>query len=354
MIRAEAARLARDGLARAGDRGGLDRLRAGDGGALRAIAHLPNGAVVLPGLDQGLDEEAWEAIGGRRARPRRRPSAIRAEAAARQLRRPPRATSCRSAKPPSCAAVPGSFRLRSDASGETTERLGRRGGARRRDEARGGREDRHRRRGERAGGGARRRRASPRGDRDARTPSPRLSRPTAALRAASRWSFGAGGSTSTIPPAGRSAARRPASSRGSSPRPRSAARRPRRCSRSSSIRSPPSAATPEETHRAARSLERAVLRGPRLKPGHGGAPPCARAPPRSEVRARAIDERDRQHLCGAHDLLARRHGRRPTIWPRVSRRRSRRSKRSRRRRARLPLATLVAAHLAALARPPAR
>ena len=29
---------------------------------LKAIAHLPNGAVVLPGLDQGLDAEAWEAI----------------------------------------------------------------------------------------------------------------------------------------------------------------------------------------------------------------------------------------------------------------------------------------------------
>jgi ATP-dependent helicase/nuclease subunit B len=31
---------------------------------LAAIAHLPNGAVVLPGLDTDLDEAAWESIGG--------------------------------------------------------------------------------------------------------------------------------------------------------------------------------------------------------------------------------------------------------------------------------------------------
>ena len=31
---------------------------------LKAIAGLPNGAVVLPGLDQDLDEAGWNAIGG--------------------------------------------------------------------------------------------------------------------------------------------------------------------------------------------------------------------------------------------------------------------------------------------------
>ncbi len=29
---------------------------------LRAVAGLPNGALVLPGLDQTLDKESWEAI----------------------------------------------------------------------------------------------------------------------------------------------------------------------------------------------------------------------------------------------------------------------------------------------------
>src|SRR5690606_22635643 len=31
---------------------------------LAAIARLPNGAVVLPGLDTDLDEDAWDSIGG--------------------------------------------------------------------------------------------------------------------------------------------------------------------------------------------------------------------------------------------------------------------------------------------------
>ena len=33
---------------------------------MRVVAGLPNGAVVLPGLDQNLDEESWQAIGGAR------------------------------------------------------------------------------------------------------------------------------------------------------------------------------------------------------------------------------------------------------------------------------------------------
>ena len=48
---------------------------------LAAIARLPNGAVVLPGLDQHLDPEAWDAIGIERARAGgRRASAVRPEA----------------------------------------------------------------------------------------------------------------------------------------------------------------------------------------------------------------------------------------------------------------------------------
>ncbi len=63
MIRAEAERLSRDGspspVIAAGSTGSVPATAE----LLRAIAYLPNGAVVLPGLDQGLDEEAWGAIG---------------------------------------------------------------------------------------------------------------------------------------------------------------------------------------------------------------------------------------------------------------------------------------------------
>jgi ATP-dependent helicase/nuclease subunit B len=64
MIRAEAARLARGGspapVIAAGSTGSVPATAE----LLKAIAHLPNGAVVLPGLDQGLDDAAWGAIGG--------------------------------------------------------------------------------------------------------------------------------------------------------------------------------------------------------------------------------------------------------------------------------------------------
>ena len=33
---------------------------------LHAVAKLPHGAVVLPGLDTDLDEESWQSIGGKR------------------------------------------------------------------------------------------------------------------------------------------------------------------------------------------------------------------------------------------------------------------------------------------------
>ncbi len=62
IIRAEATRLMRDGspspVIAAGSTGSVPATAE----LLKAIAHLPNGAVVLPGLDQDLDAEAWEAI----------------------------------------------------------------------------------------------------------------------------------------------------------------------------------------------------------------------------------------------------------------------------------------------------
>ena len=64
LIRAEAGRLARERpatpIVAAGSTGSLPATAA----LLAAIARLPNGAVVLPGLDQSLDEPSWNAIGG--------------------------------------------------------------------------------------------------------------------------------------------------------------------------------------------------------------------------------------------------------------------------------------------------
>jgi ATP-dependent helicase/nuclease subunit B len=62
LIRAEAERLARQGspapVIAAGSTGSVQATAE----LLKAIAHLPNGAVVLPGLDQQLDDESWQAI----------------------------------------------------------------------------------------------------------------------------------------------------------------------------------------------------------------------------------------------------------------------------------------------------
>src|SRR5215210_4088026 len=63
LIRAESNRLARarptGPFVAAGSTGSLPATAA----LLATIARLPNGAVVLPGLDQDLDEPSWEAIG---------------------------------------------------------------------------------------------------------------------------------------------------------------------------------------------------------------------------------------------------------------------------------------------------
>lgn len=63
LIRQEAERLLQEGspapVVAAGSTGSAPATAA----LLAAIARLPNGAVVLPGLDQGLDEEAWRAVG---------------------------------------------------------------------------------------------------------------------------------------------------------------------------------------------------------------------------------------------------------------------------------------------------
>ena len=60
---------------------------------LHAVAKLPQGAVILPGLDTDLDEESWRGIGGERDATRQvhrasrlEPSAICDACAARSLR----------------------------------------------------------------------------------------------------------------------------------------------------------------------------------------------------------------------------------------------------------------------------
>ena len=66
LIAAEAARLARHAsgpVVAAGSTGSMPATAK----FLEAIARLPNGAVVLPGLDTDLDEAAWDSIGGTRA-----------------------------------------------------------------------------------------------------------------------------------------------------------------------------------------------------------------------------------------------------------------------------------------------
>ncbi len=63
LIKAETARLARkfDGpVIAAGSTGSMPATAE----LIAAIAHLPHGAVVLPGLDTDLDEESWRLIGG--------------------------------------------------------------------------------------------------------------------------------------------------------------------------------------------------------------------------------------------------------------------------------------------------
>ncbi|MGH6981405.1 MAG: double-strand break repair protein AddB, partial [Stellaceae bacterium] len=63
LIKAEAARLKRktDGpVIAAGSTGSIPATAE----LIAAIAHLPHGAVVLPGLDTDLDEESWRLIGG--------------------------------------------------------------------------------------------------------------------------------------------------------------------------------------------------------------------------------------------------------------------------------------------------
>ena len=65
LIEAEAARLTRqhDGpVIAAGSTGSMPSTAK----FLHAVARLPQGAVVLPGLDTELDEESWQSIGGTR------------------------------------------------------------------------------------------------------------------------------------------------------------------------------------------------------------------------------------------------------------------------------------------------
>lgn len=63
LIEAEAARLKRDSVGPVIAAGSTASMPS-TAKLLAAIANLPNGAVVLPGLDTDLDEEAWQSIGG--------------------------------------------------------------------------------------------------------------------------------------------------------------------------------------------------------------------------------------------------------------------------------------------------
>ena len=64
LIRAEAARLAAKADGRPVIAAGSTGSIPATGELLSAIARLPRGAVVLPGLDTGLDQSAWDTIGG--------------------------------------------------------------------------------------------------------------------------------------------------------------------------------------------------------------------------------------------------------------------------------------------------
>jgi ATP-dependent helicase/nuclease subunit B len=63
LIDAETARLRRDSTGPVIAAGSTASMPA-TAKLLSCIANLPNGAVVLPGLDTGLDEDAWQSIGG--------------------------------------------------------------------------------------------------------------------------------------------------------------------------------------------------------------------------------------------------------------------------------------------------
>jgi ATP-dependent helicase/nuclease subunit B len=69
LLRAEAERLARQGSAHpiiaAGSTGTIDATAE----LLKAIAYLPNGAVVLPGLDRNVDARSWSLLEGDAANP---------------------------------------------------------------------------------------------------------------------------------------------------------------------------------------------------------------------------------------------------------------------------------------------
>ena len=169
---------------------------------LRAIARLPRGALVLPGLDTSLDAETLRGAAEARG-PAARPSAVRPRAAgAGARRRAP--VSSRSSRPARARAPPCSTaRSRSP---RTPPRW-----AAERDAlaaemptaARGPHPPRRAHRGRR---GPRHRARGPRRGRQQAQPSA-SSRPTAISRAASRPSSAASASRSTTPPARRSSSR---------------------------------------------------------------------------------------------------------------------------------------------------
>ena len=235
---------------------------------LAAIAGLQNGAVVLPGLDQELDEESWDAIGVSEHEPA---GAGHPQYGLKLLLERigvQREAVVPLAQAAATLAIARSFRIRSDAPGEHRGALERApgvcsAGEKARPLGRVGID----RGGERARGGARGRRAASREAVETPgrvaalvTPDRGLARRVAVEL--KRWGIDVDDS------AGRPLGRTPPGvlARLVAETALGGAQR-RRCSRS--LKHPLAAfgARPCETRRAARSLERAVLRGPRLKPG---------------------------------------------------------------------------------------
>ncbi len=278
---------------------------------LKAIAGLPQGALVLPGLDQDLDEAAWKAIGetGRRLG---RPPAVRPQAAPRPPEDRPRRRRRRSARA-RAAGLPRPARgARRSRPAETTDAWTalRTGFVEPRALGRIARRRRLPPRPQRARGGARHRHRHPRGARDARRDGgggharPRARPPRL-------------GRARPLGPRGRRFRRRPArphAGGGVRPPPRRGAGRARRAGRGSlpSLKHPFAAfgMDPRDCRKAARVLELAVFRGRR---GHGGIAAASRTLAAARGRSRGRAAHATSPACAARSR-ALRMGAAPQGW----------------------------------------
>ena len=255
LIAAEAERLKQSGapVIAAGSTGSIPATAE----LLDTIAKLPNGAVVLPGLD--TESRQRQLACARRERCHAQSSAIRNGRAAQAFRhRPRRRKATRRRAGARFSGVGG------HASGRADRSLEHAAGRNRAAHRTGDERRRHDRSRQCRGGSARHRGRPARGGRRQRPRPRRWSRPTARSPAACWLHWRAGISRPTIRPATISPKRRPGCSRGWWRKQPSADCRRYRCWRCSSIRFAGS------IHRPIASLERAVLRGPRPKPGTAG------------------------------------------------------------------------------------